>query len=462
MKRKEPPDVVHAGTVITLPADPTPMKLREAIEWLAALEKEQETIIVVSEQIDAYPWDGARALTLAIKQKYGFSKTSSVPWAPSRMISVATDVATFESVAWGSFALPGIEGELQTSQARKDNGQIVFSLNARVPKKHASAIKELAQLTRDILKTESIYRGKAVRFAMDDDGDPLPPTFVDLSRVNPQELVFSAEVQEQIDTTIFAPINRRDWCKALGIPFKRGVCLLGAYGVGKTLAVYVAAQMAKARGITFVLVEDPETLPQALNFARQYSPAVVAVEDIDRVTRERDDTCNGIMDALDGVEAKDTDVMVLFTSNHADHIHEAMRRPGRIDTFIKVLAPDAPAVDRLLRLYGRGLIAADENLSEPCRMLAGQIPAVVREVVERAKLAAVARAESLQDARQLTAHDLTVAVRRMLTQQALFAPAESDSDAVRLRAALTTFGEHIRPGIFINANKATDIRQLAK
>src|SRR6185436_12877795 len=108
------------------------------------------------------------------------------------------------------------------------------------------------------------------------------------------------------------------------VPFKRGVCALGPYGTGKTLMVYVAAQIAKANGITAVIVEDAKQLPNAMLFARQYAPAVLIVEDIDQVTRERDDLCNDIMDSLDGVEAKDAEVMTLFTSNHADQIHEAM------------------------------------------------------------------------------------------------------------------------------------------
>lgn len=439
-REKDPPTIVHAGSVITLPSEPTKMGLRKAIQWLEKMAEEEEKMIVVRETIDAYPWDGARALSIAIKQRFGFASAQGQGWNPPQQISVATDVGVEESVAWGGFNVPGIEGTLYTGTTYAPNGQTVFQLTAEVKKKDAPIVSELAELTREILKTDSIYRGKAVRFTVDSDGDAKPPEFVDLSRVNPSELVFSLEVLEQIETTIFAPIQRREWCKALGIPFKRGVCLLGAYGVGKTLAVYVAAQMAKHNGITFVLVEDPETLPQAMNFARQYAPAVVAAEDIDRVTRERNDTCNDIMDALDGVEAKDTEVMVLFTSNHADDIHEAMRRPGRIDTFIKVAAPDAPAVEKLIRLYGRGLVHADENLMEPCELLAGQIPAVIREVVERAKLAAVARADSLHDARQLTGNDLKVAARRLLMQQELFAPKTDDGTAV-LKRALVTVGE---------------------
>jgi hypothetical protein len=421
----DPPMIRHEGTTIILPAVPDAMPIDKAIEWLTMMQREQETMIVVTEMIDVYPWDGARAFNLAIRNRFGFAKTSGSIFNPPQQRNITVDVGIVESIPWGGFKVPGIDGTVYTGSTRNNNGQLVFKLTAEVRKKHAGVITELAHLTREILSTDSIYRGKAIRFALDEMDQQVAPEFIDLSRVNADELVFTVDVTEQIDTTIFAPLRRRGWCHQLGIPFKRGVCLIGPYGVGKTLAVYVAAQHAKAHGITSIIVENAETLPQAMLFARQYAPALVVVEDIDRVTKQRDDLCNEIMDSLDGVEAKESDVMVLFTSNHHDSIHPAMRRPGRIDTFIRIDAPDVVAVDRLLRLYGRGLIEPGADLRMACDLLSGQIPAVIREVVERSKLAAIARAETMHDARTLSPHDITIAAKRLLMQQKLFAPVKS-------------------------------------
>ena len=46
-------------------------------------------------------------------------------------------------------------------------------------------------------------------------------------------------------------------------------------------------------------------------------------------------------------------------------------------------------MENLIRLYARGLLEPKANLSRVGDMLAGEIPAVVREVVERAKLSAL-------------------------------------------------------------------------
>jgi len=48
-------------------------------------------------------------------------------------------------------------------------------------------------------------------------------------------------------------------------------------------------------------------------------------------------------------------------------------------------------VQKLIHQYGRGLIKEDEPLTEIGNFLQGNIPATIREVVERAKLAMVSR-----------------------------------------------------------------------
>ena len=440
-KPKTPPIIKYEGKEITLPSDPTKMSLDNGIAWLTKIRNDQEAEINVVEEVPGYdPMDVAHALMLAIKQVYGFAE--SAPWG-NAVIDMKTDLHTTVQVPWGQFRLPIVSGTLQT-HVKPYSAPPIFTLQVvGIKKKDAPAIKSLMDVVRGILKTDSIYQGKAIKFMWDDDNDNAKPfEFVDVASADPAGLIFSADITEQIGTTIFTPLVKRELCKSLRVPFKRGVCLMGPYGTGKTLAMYVAAKYATANGVTTIIVEDAQHLAYAMRSARQYAPSLVICEDIDRVTKQRDDTCDDIMDALDGAEAKDRDVMVLFTSNDGESIHEAMRRPGRIDTFIKVLPPDAPAVEKLLRLYGKGRIAASENLTDVCAMLAGQIPAVIREVVERAKLAAIARADTIADASELWAEDLAVSARRMLMQIDLFSDKQMDDAALTLASAAAVMSQH--------------------
>lgn len=107
------------------------------------------------------------------------------------------------------------------------------------------------------------------------------------------------------------------------------------------------------------------------------------------MTGARSVSVDHILNVIDGVESKSAELVIVLTTNDIDNITPALLRPGRLDAVIYIDAPDAEAAERLARQYSRGLIPADEDISEAAKHLAGRIPAVIRETVERAKLVAI-------------------------------------------------------------------------
>jgi len=277
---------------------------------------------------------------------------------------------------------------------------MVFTISVTTKRKHEPDVKALCLLVRQYLKEHSIYKGKAVKIRFrDDKGDLLPmpePKFLDVDGIGPTDLIYSKLVTEAIETNVFTPLTRLEDCAEAGIDFKRGVLLAGDFGTGKTLAMRVAAYLATMNGITYVYCARADELAYAVEFAVQYSHgngAVVACEDIDRVlTGERSFSMDELLNIVDGLDSKRTKVMVILTTNAVENINPAMIRPGRLDAVIEVTRPDAEAVERLLRHYGLGVIDPDADLTEVSRVLAGNIPAVIAEVVKRSKLAALKRA----------------------------------------------------------------------
>lgn len=387
-----------SGKKIVLPADPTNMTIPEAKEWLTRREKADQEAVAINETIDAYPWDGAVAFMKAMKEIYGWANPVPTPGFfpgmenPPVMVSIETDVGENAVIFWGGFTLPGIEGMLKCEWGQI-NGRPAFVIGGKVKRKYLEAVHILAELTRKIAREESIYRGKALRFRTDEDGDldaSEPPQFLDLSRVREEELVFSDELAEQVRTNVFTPIEHSQYCRDNGVPLKRGVLLEGPYGTGKTLLASVVAKKCPPNGWTFITVPRAAALKQALKFAALYQPCAVFVEDIDReMEGERSVRIDDILNTLDGVDSKGAEIMVVLTSNEASKINRAMLRPGRLDVILRIGPPDAGAAEKLLRIYGRGLIKEDAPLTEAGKELAGQIPAVIREVVERAKLYAI-------------------------------------------------------------------------
>ena len=395
--------IEYSGKKIVLPADPRNMTLLEAREWLVRLEQAEEEVITIHEVIDAHPWDGCVAFMQAMKETYGWAAPSPSPrwWGrqPPQMISIETGVGETATIFWGGFRLPGIDGQLETATDQK-RGQIKFCIQGQAKRKHMEVIHGLAELTRQIIRERSIYRGHALRLSLQNNGTinlMEPPTFMNLRKVKENELVFSEDLMDQVVTNLWTPIEHTEWCREHDVPLKRGVLLEGPYGTGKTLAATVTAKKCEQNGWTFITVGRVSALEGALQFAVGYQPCVVFVEDIDReMAGERTAKMDDILNKVDGIVSKVSEIMVVLTSNKAGEINRAMLRPGRLDAVLHIGAPDAGAVQKLLRVYGRKLIKPDEDLTAAGEALAGRIPAVIREVVERSKLYAISRAPGME------------------------------------------------------------------
>jgi hypothetical protein len=432
-----------SGTKLTLPLDPSKMSVDEGIEYLVAARKDMMEEVAVNEIVDAFPLEGAAAFSTVLARRYGWAHSVPTPGffgpQPPKIVSMPIGVNETRQIMWGSFEVPGIKGRLQTSLGTH-NGRHVFMIAGVVLKGSLDEVKLIADEVRRVVREESVYRGQAINLIMDGNGNIQynePPTFMDTSRVDASQVVFGAGLQRQIDTSIFAPLRYTDACRKAGIPLKRGILLEGPYGCGKTLVSYVTAQEATKAGWTYVSIKDARALGEAIKFARLYQPAVVFCEDVDReVSGEaRTHDLDTILNTIDGIESKGTDIMVVLTSNHANTINRAMLRPGRLDAVIHVAPPDAQAAARLVGIYGGMMIVAGQDLAPVGVALAGKIPAVIREVVERSKLFAISRAGG-GDGSYVTTADLLDSAEEMNAHLALLEkPRDEPSAGEKFAAA---------------------------
>jgi len=147
------------------------------------------------------------------------------------------------------------------------------------------------------------------------------------------------------------------------------------------------------------------------NAVAELAQSLVAAQDVDRVADKRDDNGNDLLNTIDGALTKNSEVITVMTTNHVERLDRAMLRPGRLDAIITVRPPEPAAVEKLIHLYSRGLLDSDSDsdLLEVSELLAGQIPATIREVVERSKLSMLSR-----DADRVESGDLLVSARSMI------------------------------------------------
>lgn len=439
--------MAHSGTQIILPEG---MNYITAITWLTRRMEEDERNISIHDAVDCLPLEGAFYTAKAIKNLFGFfdvAKFTNPVW-----VSLEVGWGETEQVLWGEVNIPGIEGRVETG-VEVANGQVKFVLEGTVKKKNQKAIQSLVAEIKRLALEESIYKGRAIQLTFPDVGrrdfNPVlfQHRFLDTSKVDPEQLIFPEKTQQLVEDTLFAPILYTEAVRKAGIPLKRGVLLEGPYGCGKTLTQYVTAKYASENGWTYLALEDTDSLAQAMHFAKKYQPAVIAAEDIDRANGDddddgsRSDAMNTILNTIDGASFKDTEIIVLLTTNHVENITPAMMRPGRLDAVIPVRPPDAKAVERLIHLYGRDLLDQFDTFQKVGDVLAGQIPAVIREVVERSKLSAISRQKGFGPL-VLTESDLLIAANGMMEHLALMKEKEVDTRSTYEKAA-DILGRHI-------------------
>lgn len=418
-------DVVRLGEKITIPDG---MTGEEAINSIRRMIDYENKETVMTDTFDVFPWDGAVSLHRVLTAKYGFAEGVTIPgtWfspdEPPEMHNIEVDYNRKELIPWGRLAVPGVSGWLETAVAQQ-GGRFVFKLVAQVKRRDEAIIKEIFALLKGEIKRSSIYRGKAIKIRFKTESGEaakMPePKFLNANAVDENMLVFSTDIMNSVRTNLFTPIQRAGDCIANGISIKRGVLLGGMYGTGKTLAAAVASKYAVQAGVTYIYVPRADELKQAIEFAKQYqSPAaVVFCEDVDRViTGDRSVAMDDILNTIDGIDSKNSHILVVLTTNHLDQINPAMLRPGRLDAVIEVQPPDAEAVQKLIRNYAGTALAPDEDLSKVGETLRGQIPAIIAEVVKRAKLAQLAIQEPGSRVTQITAAALSDAAFTMSSQ----------------------------------------------
>lgn len=414
--------------VISLPEG---VDYNEAITWLKRKRDEEEREVNINRTVDGHPFDAAHCLGLAITSMFGFgdmrSPTAREKFFEGRpeptLLSIPIDAkGNTVPVMWGDIQFPGIEGYVTTGIAVVRN-RFCLRVAGKVKRKHERIVAELMDLTEQFLKTDSIYKGSALRVSFQSPDEvssieDLAPQFMDLVGIQESDIIFADETKEAIHTNLFTPIKHTEACRAAGVPIKRGVLLCGKYGTGKTLTANVTASLCEKNGWTFIYAKSISELDSAIEFAKRYQPAVVFAEDLDEVvTKGRDAMVNKMLNTIDGIDNKTSDVMVVLTTNHVERINPAMLRPSRLDALIVVEPPDAKAAEMLLRRYGKGQIAEGEDLTEVGNFLAGHIPAIIQEIVERSKLGAI-----YHNRTSITAKDLLSAAGTMENQINLIKP----------------------------------------
>lgn len=375
-------DVVFQGQKFVLPER---MDLGSAISFLREKQLEDENEMNFTRTFRYRPWDGARATMAALRRAFGIVSQrgghSAAGAPPPELRTIPISATETEQIPWGALGVGHLPGcNLTLGQVKDPDFGMLFTLSAVGPRRYRHHIQGIFNLVEEELGANSMYRGKAF------DGQEIPQ-FLDLSGVDASKVVYTEQVLDSLEADIWALVRYPDQMRKMGLPLKRAVLLEGPYGTGKTLAAYLTAQIAQEHGWTFIYGRPGrDELEDVMATARLYQPAIVFFEDVDSVAHaDGVDHVSRMLDILDGITSKGTEIICILTTNHINRIHKGMVRPGRLDAVIHVGALDPPAIERLVHsLVPDSLLAEDVDWTAVGAAMESFMPAFCKEAIDRA------------------------------------------------------------------------------
>jgi len=207
---------------------------------------------------------------------------------------------------------------------------------------------------------------------------------------------------------------------AVGARIPKGVLLYGPPGTGKTL---LARAVAGEANVPFYAISGSDFVEMFVGVgasrvrdlfaqAKENSPAIIFVDEIDAVGRhrgsgmggghdEREQTLNQLLVEMDGFDVK-TNVILIAATNRPDILDPALLRPGRFDRQIGVDAPDLLGRKQILEVHGKGKpLAAGVDLEVLARKTPGFTGADLANVLNEAALLTARSNAQLIDNRAL-------------------------------------------------------------
>lgn len=214
----------------------------------------------------------------------------------------------------------------------------------------------------------------------------------------------------------------------LGARIPKGVLMIGSPGTGKTL---LSKAVAGEAGVPFFSISGSEFVEMFVGVgasrvrdlfeqAKRHSPAIIFIDEIDAVGRqrgaglggshdEREQTLNQILVEMDGFDT-DTNVIIIAATNRPDILDPALTRPGRFDRRVVIDRPDLKGREQILRVHVRGKpLAADVDLELLARATPGFVGADLENMVNEGAILAARK-----NKKTINLIDLQEAIERVI------------------------------------------------
>ncbi|KAJ7129496.1 P-loop containing nucleoside triphosphate hydrolase protein [Mycena epipterygia] len=177
------------------------------------------------------------------------------------------------------------------------------------------------------------------------------PLWVDIQKADWKDVILKDEFKKALHKDVYGFFKSEPIYRELAIPWKRGLIMHGPPGNGKTISIKVIMKTCDALGFAPLYVKsfqnwagEEVAMMQVFDKARQMSPCVIVLEDLDALINDRNRSF--FLNQLDGLRGNDG-LLVVSTTNHFDRLDPGLStRPSRFDR--KYLFDDPDREERAL------------------------------------------------------------------------------------------------------------------
>ncbi|PPR04060.1 hypothetical protein CVT24_010635 [Panaeolus cyanescens] len=170
--------------------------------------------------------------------------------------------------------------------------------------------------------------------------------WIEVQKASWDDVILKDEFKKALQKDVYGFFASEQIYKDLGIPWKRGLIMFGPPGNGKTISLKTIMKTCGEKGFAPLYVKsfqsyqgEEAAMDQVFSKARQMSPCVVILEDLDSLINDRNRSF--FLNQLDGLEGNDG-LLIIGTTNHFERLDPGLSsRPSRFDRKYKFDDPDA-------------------------------------------------------------------------------------------------------------------------
>ena len=269
---------------------------------------------------------------------------------------------------------------------------------------------EAEEIPREVLNSISVTADDFKAAIRDMQPSTMREVLIEKPNVRWEDIGALEQAKQELKEAVEWPLKYGKVFEHMSAKPPKGILLYGPPGTGKTMLAKAVATESEAN---FIAVKGPEFLNkwvgesekavrETFRKARQASPCVIFMDEIDSIAPERGKGNGGddgvtervisqMLTEMDGLESLNN-VVVIAATNRPDIMDPALLRPGRFDKSIFIGPPDEESRKAIFGIHTKNRPMADEvDIGDLAKRTDGCTGADIAAICNEAVMNAVRR-----------------------------------------------------------------------